>query len=682
MRTPRFALLAAVLFTSPIPCLAGLFNGAQWREIPKEEMELTASTVDPDFGAEILYRERKIDDEAVRIGNTLNHAPRLHIKVYERIKIFNEHGIDYVRKYSIRTSKEFAVTDISARVVAADGTITPLKDSDLVEREVSQTGDKRVIEHSFAFPNLRPGCIVEVQYALMSEGQLDWEFFTFGSFLPIRTSRLYLKPCQPFLCFFNYHNVPKGINQVSGGFRMAEVSDIPAETDEPLQPPSISTQPWVSALYMSETDTMQPDKFWKLMSRWLNHWVEHKVDGRNTGLRAKAAELTGNITDPTEKLRVLYDYCRYHVVNTNAHNNGFTEADTRDDDTKYDVNRTFKENKGTSQEIVVLFAAMAKAVGFEVNLAFVNDRTIMDWDPACLHNLNAPDILAAIKQGETWTFYDPGTPQLPFGMLSPGNQGTTAVMANPETATYEKTQQMPSKASRFDRSGTFEIDESGKLSGTATFLFTGYAAFDLRNRWLLLSDKEREDDFKETIRKSLPNAEVSNIHVNHLSEYDKDVEVTFSVEVTEYADVTSDRILVVPSLFEKASKPLFTREKRTIDIRFPYFYETHDRIKIRFPEGFELEEAVAPAVIINNPNFAHIVQVAKAKKGNLIMFARDQKIAVSTIPAAKYTELKGVFDSIAEEDHHVLSFRRIPAAPAETPAPAESASAPAGTTAP
>jgi hypothetical protein len=134
--------------------------------------------------------------------------------------------------------------------------------------------------------------------------------------------------------------------------------------------------------------------------------------------------------------------------------------------------------------------------------------------------------------------------------------------------------------------------------------------------------------------------------------------------------MTDGRLFLTPSVFEKGSTPLFTSEKRNVDIRFPYMWETHDNIRITYPDGFAIEEGNAPKSVIDTPQLSHTVILGASKTRNIVVYKRNFKVGVSGFPVSIYNDIRTVFDSINTEDHHVLTLHRKEAAPAEAiPAP-------------
>src|SRR4051812_12800698 len=99
---------------------------ANWHAVSDEERRLTAADIgDPEADAAILFREGHLDDTSPD-GTTL--------RVYLRIKIFNERGRRYADvqlPYRVELGR---ITDVSARTIRADGSVIDVTSRDIFDR--------------------------------------------------------------------------------------------------------------------------------------------------------------------------------------------------------------------------------------------------------------------------------------------------------------------------------------------------------------------------------------------------------------------------------------------------------------------------------------------------------------------------------------------------------------------
>ncbi len=88
--------------------------GANWKSVSPQELKMKASDIgDPDADAAILFREGELND---------NNAEGTGLKVYIRIKIFNERGRRYADVQLPYRVEQGRITDVHARTIRPDGT--------------------------------------------------------------------------------------------------------------------------------------------------------------------------------------------------------------------------------------------------------------------------------------------------------------------------------------------------------------------------------------------------------------------------------------------------------------------------------------------------------------------------------------------------------------------------------
>jgi hypothetical protein len=666
-------LLALASFTSP--CQAALFS-EDWPEIPQEDRDQTAPSVDPDANAEILLYDVRIKEgiEEVRGHEDVG----LYFAYFKRMKAFNAKGVEEILKHKIDLDMRALVPEFAARVIQPDGTIIVLDKKDIQESRTVNRWGVEVRRRSFAMPGLVPGSIVEYKWAEdLRNYYRNGNFYTLADYhFPIKVSRLHFVPRKDEICGFSTHGVGKEMKLGHSGYWETDAHNVPAIPDEPYLPGYLALQPWVAARYTKEKTEVKNESFWLNRSWDIHRNAKKGIEGGDSAVVKKAAELTAGIADPQEKLKKLYDFCIRDLVNLYSPRAGLSDADREDLKSNDDPAKTLKTGKGTGYDVNCLFASLAEAAGFEVDFAQCCDKTRLDWDPNFLNERMIPDWLVIVRNGESWDFFDPGTFYLPFGMLRPANEGTVAVLGNSKKADVAKTPVTPSAKSQLLRMGDFTLDEEGKLSGKAVFKYSGHKARSFKLDYDELTPQERIDEFKEYIRDQVPTAELSDVEILNADDPDKDVEVRFHLEAPGYADATEGRLFLMPAVFQKNSTPTFTNEKRIFDICFPYTWETHDNVRITYPDTFAIEEGNAPKSVIDTPQLSHTVILGASKTRNIVVYKRNFKVAVSGFPVRIYDDIRTVFDSINTEDHHVLTLHRKDAAAETAPTPAAEADAP------
>jgi hypothetical protein len=650
-------LFAALLVMMAQPCRAGFVKeNAKWDPVPPEDMQLSAPVVDPDAGAEILLYECEVDDSS-RYGAVSSY--------FTRLKVFDSRGVDQVKDFCIDTIHPESLISLAVRVIQPDGSVTSLKAEDVFEREIVRKGNNSLTRCSFSIPNLRQGCIVEYKWKTTWGGKVGAFCCFLGDVLSTRVARLRFFVDNRFDCHFNTFLIPNGMKDMGHRCWETEINNIPALPDDPLLPPRYSIIPWVFFYYSN----LKIGEHWDYIGKDLwSTTVEYLNNRKRKIVREKTRDLIQGIDDPREKLRKIYNFCTHDIVNVNEYTSGYSREDINKMRENMGPSDTLKNKRGNVRDIRRLFCALASNAGFEVRVVRINDREYMDWNKECMLDSVVSDYGVAVKMGEKWELFQPGEHFLPFGMILRENEGTTAVVAGKKHPEFIQTPVTPSSASVFSRSGVFTIDEEGALKGNAVFAYSGHEARSAKFRYTPKAPKEREDLLKETVKEMIPNVDISEIVFKNLEDPDKDVEIRFHLEASGYADLTGGRLMFQPAIFDKDMGTIFKKDSRQYDIRFKSLHETHDNLRIVYPESFEVEEGYAPESLPDIPELGYTVSLGHSKMNHALILKKNLRIGTLGFPASSYPKLKMIFDAITTEDHHVITLHRIVADPSsETP---------------
>ncbi len=645
---PRVFSIFLLVFASPSVCRADLFDTMpDWRPIPPEETALAAPKIDPEAGAEILLRETVVDDTPQFGSRTA---------FFVRIKIFDERGIEPVQNYVIDLEDSESLLYLGARVIQPDGSVTGVNSKDIIKRVVAKVGSEKITRYSFTFPGLRPGCIIECQWKSSMGGKVQSMFAMLGDVFPIHTSRLVvLGDSNRFGYSFTDNKGAFVMKEVKRRRWEAELHDLPANPDDPFQPPKFSVNPWINI----SCRINDPDYYWKSYSVVLARSVGEALRGDNKALKQKAEELVAGIDDPREKLRRIYDFCTHEIVNIYAASSGYSAKDIEKMKPNKGPGDTLKNRRGNGFDIRRLFLILACDAGFEFDLADCNNRLTMEWNEDILYGPIAPDEVVMIKIDNKWEPFDPGTQFMPFGMILGANEATAAVMGSPKDKVLVLTPKSPSSFSVITRKGDLSIDAEGTLQGTVQFSYTGHEASSVKFDYAGKTPAERIDALTASIRGMIPEAEIADVVFTNIDDPDKNPEISFKLTAHDYAPVTGGRIMLQPAVFNKNSKPVFTRETRKFDIVFPFANEIHDNIRIAFPDNFAIEEGNSPKNVIDTAELGYTVTLGCSKTRNLLVYKKTERRNLLRIPAKSYSVVKTIYDGMDRENHHVLTLHRI-----------------------
>lgn len=297
--------------------------------------------------------------------------------------------------------------------------------------------------------------------------------------------------------------------------------------------------------------------------------------------------------------------------------------------------------------IDLLFASLARAAGFEVNIVVSGDRSENFFNPdkydstAFVH-----PACISVKVGNDWKFFNPGTPYLPFGRLVWYEEYVNAMLIGDGGFIWKRTPLSDFASSPAKRTGKFKLLDDGTLEGNVKIEYDGHQGIARRKEGIMDSPNKREEDFKEEIKRRISSAEVSELAIENFTDSAKPLIYAFKIRVPNYAQKTGKRLFIQPGFFEYGSNPTFSSATRTHDIYFPYPWSEKDDVEIELPKGFALDNADAPAEVAD-PNKIGALKVSMRidNAKNVLTYQRsfhfggNEKIY---FPASVYQPLKNL----------------------------------------
>jgi len=468
--------------------------------------------------------------------------------------------------------------------------------------------------------------------------------------------------------FQTFQMEPPRFEKGKNGFFTATVTNIPAYRPEPRMPPEDQVRRWI-LLYYSADGKIDPAVYWKRIGKLIHEAFKDEIKGGDE-LKKAAAEIVGDAAGPEQKLERLYDFCRLKIKNLSDDAAGLTDDDREKLKRNDKPADTLKRGQGTAADIDKLFAALAAAAGFEVRLAVMADRSRVFFDPgfADAYFLLRGLSNVAVKVGDQWRFFEPSDTYVPFGMLPWQAEYQQALVADPEEPFFASTPLSPPAKSLERRVAKLRLREDGALEGEVRVEYSGHAANDKKEYNDDDSPQQREETLRESVKRQMSAAEVSDVRVENVSDPVKPFAYVYKVRVPNYAQRTGKRLFIQPAFFQRGVAPLFSAAERRHSIYFYYPWSEDDTVEIDLPEGFALENAETPPPFQSGEVSKYAVQIGVTKDGRKLLYRRSFYFGGSgglVYPASSYAALKQLFDELHKCDNHTITLKQsAPAAAA------------------
>jgi len=624
------------------------FAQVEWRRVSQAELDMKTPRVEADADAEAIFWEVRLDDEKRK---------RMFYNHYVRVKIFTERGRERFSKFDIPFTKERMVEDVAARVIKADSEIVELAPSDIFEREIYKAGKVSVKAKSFAVPGIEPGVIVEYQYKEIIKGDsADNERLLFQRDIPLQKITYFVRPYKTSSLNFSFENMPEMRFMRDGeGFYVGMRENVPAFKEEPQMPPDDEVRQWVLLSYNSfyGFNWRQYGLFW---SQAFDEIIEP-----NKEIQQKARELTANTQSDEEKLKNIYDFSQKRIRNINF---DLSMTDEQRENVKNKkAADTLKRGMGSSIDIDRLFASLARAAGFDVNVMYSGNRSHKffnyrnDLNPRHLHHSGI-----AVRQGNQWKPFNPGVPFMPFEMTFWHDELVSTMIAGGGGFNWISLPAVDHTKNLSRRSGKFKLLEDGTLEGLIRVEHNGHQATERRLDMFSKTPAEREETLVKSWKETVSTAEITEFSMENFDDVSKPYTYSFKVRVPNYAQKTGKRLFLQPGFFEYGADPLFSSATRKHDIFFQFPWSEEDNIEIELPKGFSLDSADTPQSIADSSRISsHEVQMSIDKAANLLVYNRKFYFGGGgniLFPANAYQPVKGLFDAFHKADSHTITLRQ------------------------
>jgi hypothetical protein len=644
-------LLMTVLCVS-IGSRPALADKADWKPIDPGEISLKASAIEKDADAEAIFWDIQVED----------HASEAVLSHYIRIKIFNERGRGSQSQIDLSFTGKNKIEDIAGRTIKADGNVIELSSNAVFERTLIRAKGLKVQARSFALPGVEPGAIIEYRWR---ERRHHFPYFLrlqLQRDIPVQHVYYHLKT-DPDLKFamrtqtFNAPQIPW--ESEKKGFMRATVTNMPAFHEEPQMPPEAQVRPWLLVYY---SNWFGAEGVWSDHSKTIYEAYRSEMKA-NAEVRKVASEAVAEASTSEQKLKQLFEYCRSKIKNVNYESSGLTpEERTRFKENKCPSD-TLKSGMGTGMDIDLLFAALANAAGFESRVALPGDRGDIFFD----HRIHLPHFLeaynVAVRVDNQWRFFDPASLYVPFGMLRWQEEGQEAMISDPTQPIFVMTPLSPAEKSLKKRTATFHLSEDGTLDGGVYVEHTGHCAVDSKRLYDDASEAQREEALRDRVKEHLTTAELSNIHLEGVTDPGKSFSYSHHIRVPGYAARTGKRLFLQPAFFQHGWGPLFPNSQRKHDVYFHYPWREEDDVTIELPAGFTLDNADSPGGLAVGKDCTYDVKITITKDGRTLRYKRSFMFGGNggiLIPAANYAQLKVVFDAVYENDTHTITLKQGP----------------------
>jgi hypothetical protein len=653
----RYLLVLAVvcLFSFlPVPALAG----DNWRPLDPAEVALKEPVVEKDADAEAIFWEVKVNDDP---------NGDLIFDHYIRIKVFTERGRESQSKVDIPFGNYFGsnirIQDIAARTIKPDGNIVELKKSDVFERTVVKGSGLKVKVKSFAVPGLEPGSIIEYRWREVRVNQTaNYVRLEFQRDIPVQRIKYLIKPF-PFeglrMQWITLNGENTDFTKEKDGFFGTSMTNIPALHEEPRMPPDNQLKTWMLVYYTRE-EKIDAEKYWFDLGRNAYNGMKQLIKV-NDEVKQASATAIGDAKTDDERIARLFEFTRTKIKNSSDDASGLSAEEKKKLKENKTPSDTLKRGIGDSDDIDMLFAALASAAGYDARVVLAPNRGDFFFDKKIPNAYFLRHSYVALKVADNWRFYKPGISYIPMGMLRWQDEGQAALITDPKQPVWLVTPMSNPDKSEVKRRANLTLAEDGTIEGDVQIEYTGQMGMERKEDNDEDSATQREESLKDEVKAHLSTAEVTEIHVENVTDPVKPFTYRYHIKVPGYAQRTGKRLFLQPAFFQHGYGPLFSASTRKYPVYFHYPWLENDEISLHLPQGFTLDNADAPAPFSGGAVGDYKATIGITKDGHGMIYKRRFFFGGAgniLFPVNVYPQIKEFFDALNKQDGHTITLKQ------------------------
>lgn len=662
MRT-RLVLSTLVLcFISllTVPAKAQLQRRAQFQEPTQDELKMTSDPKAP--GADAVYLDVEEYD----------NDPQHYQSYYFRIKVLTEKGKDLATVELPYLRGSYKINNVKARTIHSDGTVIPLDEKTIKDLMASKSKDRTVGRMVINLPSVEVGSILEYEYDIVYDENMfsspEWQIqdryfihkghFQFApqrAYLPNNTegSNMYLtdQKGRYINALLWSYLLPEGAQvQISpNGFYFVDVTDIPPIPHEEWMPPLNSVLIKVHFYYSYSGSAQQ---FWASEAKDWSKDVD-QFASQSSAIHDAVNKLIAPGDKDEDKARKLYAAVEAMDNTDYSRSLGTTEMKVLHLGETKRAEDTLTKKSGDSEDIAMLYLAMARAAGLQAYAVKVVPRNMAYFDLSFLNSRQLRDTLVLVGIDGKAKLLDPGEKMCPFGTVNWKHSSAGGLRQGSDGPGIASTPRQDYSKNTIDRAGDITVDAHGAVTGQIKITMTGQEALAWRQSALENDEAELKKQFDRGLERIVP--EGVEGHIDHFAGLDDpDTALLAVVNVSGTMGAATSKRLILPGTFFEAREavPFVKQEKRLTPVDMQYGDVVSEEITYHLPEGMRVEGAPTDTRI---PWAGHATYALKTvSEPGKVTVSRALSRAFDMLKPDEYDTLRGFYQKLAAADQQQL----------------------------
>ena len=583
--------------------------------------------------------------EAAFLFNRLIYNMNSGFKTYtSKIKIYNTSGLEWGNIDIFSGSKGESLNILHAYTYNIDnGNIIKIKvkKENIFETRVNEY----ILKTSVAFPDIKAGSIVEIEYTLSSNGisfGFEWQF---EKKIPVDYSEINVLTRNGF----EYNTFMKGFlnpNVTNNSYeKKYTLRNISAFKSEPfvnnIENYLTSVKFELSQVNIPGRMTENLSNNWESVVENINKFTKFGNELNKTGyFEEELNKLLEGKLIRADIIDVIFNFVKNNVKWNEKY--GYTCIDG--------VKEAFKNKNGNVAEINLMLTAMLRFAGLDANPILIstqsngfvinpsltafnyvicgveieNDIILLD----ATEKFALPNILP--KRALNW-----------FGRII-RKSGSSAIV-----------ELMPKKMSSKNYNLMVDLMIDGSIKGKLRNTLNNHQA--LFQRIELKNDDN--DKIIEKFENEFEGINISENTVENLNETEKPLILNYTFEKNNHIEIVNDKIFFSPMFFLKTKENPFKAEKREYPVDFTFPTESNYNIIITIPDGYAVESYPEQIKIAfeDMATFTYLLNVS----GNRIILKVSEVQKTPIVSSEYYETLKEYYQKMVDKQNEKIVLKKI-----------------------
>jgi len=644
MITVRGAVLGVVVASHAGFALAG----DKLPPISKAEREMTEVPNEPSASAVFLIQRGRIHLRNVRLQDASTT-----ITVQARVKILKEEGKSR-GEIAIPHTSYVRLSKFEGRTIGPDGRVLKVDSKGKFQRKVSQATGRSVT--SIAFPAVVVGSVLEYEYELNFDRFYYVEPWYFMDELPVLHSEVIWE--VPNELRSRVWTVPtygvdviskqrQGPDYIEATFTAKNLPSTPNEIHGPPFRDLAARMMVVPLAYKDEDMNLPLLESWAAVCEGVDEGYA-RARKQSAQAAARAVALVAGKTGDDAAV-VLHRFVRDEIKPIEDTGPWIDERTT--------VDKVLAKGEGTPAEKALLLQAMLGAVGVESQLLWVADWRRGQIIPD-LPNPGAFDrVLVRLRREPlNGLILDPVDTSLAAGRLSPGYEGSIAVVHDPKTPETIKLPLTSFAVHRRQASLQLAIDADGRASGKGEMVLHGHHAW--KESFPKREAQETRDAWQKWADGALPGFKITGLKVEDQPDSGS-LKVEWAMVATEES-VLGDEVTLNPARpIGPVKQPFLVSETlRRSPVIMDHGGIEEVELKLAWPQGWAL--AAPPQSVFKDAGIAaYRIEAKTDAAANTLTYKRRIEIRKRE-PADRpeFAALRNLFTEAEKLDAQTLVLTR------------------------